>query len=160
MVIVVQARVNAGVTDDVKVTVTTNNEQITITDDEEVTMTTDDNDTLTTYNGNGGQATMTITNEHTTMTDVSNDNSSDDSSEDDVEMKQLLSEEKATTNTSHRSHVRQILTRLPWLVIAIIILLVGIVLSQYHLHPSYQSSCSNDTEPVINVTSRQQYLLY
>lgn len=144
MVIVVQARKNAGVTDDVKVTVITNNEQITMTtEDEQITMTTDNDETVTTNNGNNGQVTMT---------GVSDDNSSDDSS-DDVEMKQLLSEEKTTTNTGHRSRVRQILTRLPWLVVAIMVLLVGVVLSQYHLHPSYQPSCSNDTEPAINVTN-------
>ena len=153
MVIVVQARKNAGVTDDVKVTVITNNEQITMTtEDEQITMTTDDDETVTTNNGNDGQVTMTAANEQVTMTGVSDDNSSDDSS-DDVEMKQLLSEEKTTTNTGHRSRVRQILTRLPWLVVAIMVLLVGVVLSQYHLHPSYQPSCSNDTEPAINVTN-------
>ena len=134
---VVQARINAGVTGDLKGT-----------GDEQVTTTTDDDDEMVTMTTDDGQMTT-------------DDGSTDDDSHvgDDVEIKQLLSEEKATKIVNDTSHIRRVLTRLPWLIVAVITLLLGVILSQYHIHPSYEPSC-NDTEPVDNVTihNREQYL--
>ncbi|XP_065915257.1 multidrug and toxin extrusion protein 1-like isoform X2 [Dysidea avara] len=132
-----KARINAGVTGDLKGT-----------GDEQVTTTTDDDDEMVTMTTDDGQMTT-------------DDGSTDDDSHvgDDVEIKQLLSEEKATKIVNDTSHIRRVLTRLPWLIVAVITLLLGVILSQYHIHPSYEPSC-NDTEPVDNVTihNREQYL--
>jgi len=94
------------------------------------------------------EVTMATEDEPMNMTSDDDSDTDNGSHDDDVEMKELISEMKP--NKTH-SKVRRILTRLPWLLLAIMVLVVGIVLSQYHVHPSYEPSC-NDTQLADNFT--------
>ena len=64
-------------------------------------------------------------------------------------------------NTSHgQSHIKLLLIRTPWYIIGLVVLVTGVVLSQYHIHLPYEAECddtyndnftnSTTTHPITN----------
>ena len=86
--------------------------------------------------------------------------------EDDIEMRALVSEEENNTSDEEEdettSPIKLLLIRTPWYIIGLVILITGVVLSQYTIHVPYQAQCddvhSNNLTNNTNLT--MEYLSY
>ena len=81
----------------------------------------------------------------------------DDTGEDsDIEMMTLISSEELEettsgsdedddneTGTSKRSPIKLLLMRTPWYIIGLVVLVTGVVLSQYTIHLPYEADCDD-----------------
>ena len=66
--------------------------------------------------------------------------------EDDVEMRPLVSEEEEDSMSDvedKTSPIKLLLIRTPWYIIGLVVLVTGIVLSQYTIHVPYQAQCDD-----------------
>ena len=76
--------------------------------------------------------------------------------EDDVEMRPLVSEEEEDSMSDvedKTSPVKLLLIRTPWYIIGLVVLVTGIVLSQYTIHVPYQAQCDDQLHNITNSTS-------
>ena len=84
--------------------------------------------------------------------------------EDDTEMRALVGEENNTSDEEDEttSPIKLLLIRTPWYIIGLVILITGVVLSQYTIHVPYQAQCddvhSNNLTNNTNLT--MEYLSY
>ena len=85
--------------------------------------------------------------------------------DDDIVMRALVSEEENNTSDEEdetTSPIKLLLIRTPWYIIGLVILITGVVLSQYTIHVPYQAQCddvhSNNLTNNTNLT--MEYLSY
>ena len=87
------------------------------------------------------------------------------SEEDDIEIRPLVSEEENNVSDDDEqttSPIKLLLIRTPWYIIGLVILITGVVLSQYTIHVPYQAQCddSNNLTNNTNVNLTTDYLSY
>jgi len=89
------------------------------------------------------------------------------SEEDDIETRPLVSEEENNTSDNYEqttSPIKLLLIRTPWYIIGLVLLITGVVLSQYTIHVPYQDQCddvySNNVTNNTNVNLTTDYLSY
>ena len=61
-------------------------------------------------------------------------------------------ENNIRTVTSKVSHIKLLLLRTPWYIIGLVVLVVGLALSQYRIHLPYEAEC-DDLYNVLNNSS-------
>jgi len=98
-------------------------------------------------------------------TELNDDNEDDDNDDDDIEMRPLVGEEENNTsdNDEHTtSPIKLLLIRTPWYIIGLVILVTGVVLSQYTIHVPYQAQCDDvySNNVTNNTNATMEYLLY
>ena len=88
------------------------------------------------------------------------------SEEDNIEIRPLVDEEESNTigedDEQTTSPIKLLLIRTPWYIIGLVILITGVVLSQYTIHVPYQAQCddSNNLTNNTNVNLTTDYLSY
>ena len=76
--------------------------------------------------------------------------------EDDIETRPLVSEEEGDSMSDvedKTSPIKLLLIRTPWYIIGLVVLVTGIVLSQYTIHVPYQAQCDDQLHNITNSTS-------
>ena len=107
-----------------------------------------------------------IPDEGVSISDTELNDNNDDDGDDDIEMRPLVSEEENNTSNEDdeqtTSPIKLLLIRTPWYIIGLVILITGVVLSQYTIHVPYQAQCddvySNNLTNSTNTTMK--YLSY
>ena len=107
----------------------------------------------------------------------------DTGGESDVEMMTLISSEELEETSSdsdedddnkrvavRTSPIKLLLIRTPWYIIGLVVLVTGVVLSQYHIHLPYEAECddtyndnftnSTSTHPITNDSANFTTLYY
>ena len=86
---------------------------------------------------------------------ITEDDTSDD--EHNIEMRPLVSEEgedrMSDVEDKKTSPIKLLLIRTPWYIIGLVVLVTGIVLSQYTIHVPYQAQCDDQLHNITNSTS-------
>ncbi|XP_065908684.1 multidrug and toxin extrusion protein 1-like [Dysidea avara] len=106
--------------------------------------------------------------QHDDMEDegVNTSNTELNDDDEDIEMRALVTEEENNTSDEEEdettSPIKLLLIRTPWYIIGLVILITGVVLSQYTIHVPYQAQCddvhSNNLTNNTNLT--MDYLSY
>jgi len=87
------------------------------------------------------------------------------SEEDDIEIRPLVSEEENNVSDDDEqttSPIKLLLIRTPWYIIGLVILITGVVLSQYTIHVPYQAQCDDvySNNLTNNTNTTMEYLSY